>query len=344
VSDQRLTSQHTKLAIIGGIRAALLAGGNATKIELSQKLSISFPTISKFLTLMESKGEVVSVGLDSSSGGRRAERYSYNPNYMLGLAIILEKNETSYTVFNCLGDVIEQGSTDSILVEEVSHLITFIKSKKDLHPSIHTVSIGVPGAVDNGIAFYIQGYEHYQNVDVKQLVEDQLSIATVVENDMNAAVIGYMAQQKPSEDISLFYLYLGQNGPGAGIVVNGRIVRGKTFFSGEVQFIPQYNEQNFLEALTSEDDEATTTGHIDKRIDAISRLVGSVTSILNPHYFILCEEEVDTSMLQQITDRSAVYVPKEHLPLLAASNLKHDYLSGLQSLGLSVLMLQRIED
>lgn len=344
MSDQRLTSQHTKLTIVGGIRSVLLTQGNATKIELSQKLDISFPTISKFLALMVSKGEVVSVGLDSSSGGRRAKRYTYNSNYMLGLAIILEKSETSYTVFNCLGDVIEQGSTDSILMKEVSHLITFISNKKEFHPTIQTVSIGVPGAVDNGKAFYIQGYEHYQNVDLKQLVEEQLSIATVVENDMNAAVIGYMAQRKSSEDISLFYLYLGQNGPGAGIVVNGRVVRGKTFFSGEVQFIPQYNEQNFLEALTTKETEATKNLHIDKPVDAISRLVGTVTSILNPHYFILCEEEIDTSMLQQITEQSAVYVPKEHLPLLAASNLKHDYLSGLQSLGLSVLMSQRIED
>ncbi|MCR8658726.1 ROK family protein [Paenibacillus endoradicis] len=344
MSDQRLTSQHTKLAIIGAIRTALLAQGNATKIELSHKLNISFPTISKFLALMESTGEVVSVGLDSSSGGRRAKRYTYNPNYMLGLAIILEKSETNYKVFNCLGNVIDQGSTDSILLKELSHLITFIKSKKDLYPTIYTVSIGVPGAVENGKVFYIQGYENYQNVDLKQLVEEQLSIATVIENDMNAAVIGYMAQRKMSEDVSLFYLYLGQNGPGAGIVVNGHIVRGKTFFSGEVQFIPQYNDRNFLEALTSEDDESTNNKHLDKRVDAISRLVGSVTSILNPHYFIVCEEEIDTTMLQQITERSSTYVPKEHLPLLAASSLKDDYLSGLQSLGLSVLMSQQIED
>lgn len=49
---------------------------------------------------------------------------------------------------------------------------------------------------------------------------------------MNAAVIGYMAQRNLKENISLMYLYLGKNGPGAGIAVNGEIVRGKTFFQG----------------------------------------------------------------------------------------------------------------
>ena len=40
---------------------------------------------------MKQDGEVTLVGLDDSSGGRRAKRYAYNPEYMLGVAIFLEK-------------------------------------------------------------------------------------------------------------------------------------------------------------------------------------------------------------------------------------------------------------
>ena len=40
---------------------------------------------------MKQDGEVTLAGLDDSSGGRRAKRYAYNPEYMLGLAIFLEK-------------------------------------------------------------------------------------------------------------------------------------------------------------------------------------------------------------------------------------------------------------
>lgn len=344
MNEQIPTFQNTKTAIIRGIRAALLAQGNATKLELSTKLHISFPTISKFLLQMENNGEVVSIGLDESSGGRRAERYIYNPNYMLGLAMILERSETSYTVFNCAGEIIEQGNAKNFLKQDVSHLILFIKSKKEQYATLHTVSIGVPGAVNKGQIFLIPDHEHYRNVDLKRVVEEQLSIPTVVENDMNAAVIGYMAQRKMSKNISLIYLYLGQNGSGAGIVVNGEIVRGKTFFSGEVQFIPQYNDLNFSEALTNEEDGALSSIQLDGKIDAISRLVSSVTAILNPHYFIFCEEELDRLTLQKIMERSAEYVPKEHLPELTRSNLKDDYLGGLQSLGLDVLLLQRIEN
>lgn len=344
MSDQRLTLQHTKSEIISSIRSELLEQGNATKIELSQNLQISFPTISKFLKQMESKGEVVSVGFDESSGGRRAKRYTYNPAYMLGLAIILEKRETSFTVYNCLGEVVKQGHIHSMLDKEVLLLIICIKNIIEEHPTINTVSIGVPGAVNSGEIFHIPGYENYQNINLKKYVEEQLSIPTVIENDMNAAVIGYMAQRKMNADISLFYLYLGQNGPGAGVVVNGEIVRGKTFFSGEVQFIPLYDDSNFLDAVSIKPIVTMNSLQLEKRIDAISRLVASITSILNPHCFIFCEDELDAIMSNKVAERSATYVPKEHLPELATSNLKHDYLYGLQSLGLKLLLLQQIED
>lgn len=96
--------QNIKRAILKEIRKKLLKNGSATKVELSEQLGFSFPTISKFISQMEKNGEVFSVGLDDSSGGRRAKRYSYNPEYMLGLAIFLDGTETNYTIFNCLGE------------------------------------------------------------------------------------------------------------------------------------------------------------------------------------------------------------------------------------------------
>ena len=45
---------------------------------------------------------------------------------------------------------------------------------------------------------------------------------------MNAAVLGYHKNTGNNENSSLVYLYSGQNG-GAGIMVNGDVVRGSTF-------------------------------------------------------------------------------------------------------------------
>lgn len=91
MNDLLINAKDMKKVILQSIRTLLIELGSSTKVELSQKLGISFPTISKFLSQMEDDGEVILAGMDDSNGGRRAKRYRYNPEFMLGLAIFLEK-------------------------------------------------------------------------------------------------------------------------------------------------------------------------------------------------------------------------------------------------------------
>lgn len=338
INELFATPKEWKKVILRSIRAALLEHGSATKVELSQKLGVSFPTISKFLTQMEKDGELILVGLDHSSGGRRAKRYAYNPEFMLGLAIFLEKTETNYTIFNCLGEEKEQGSTSSVLMDDALSLSHLLESIIEKHPKISSVAIGVPGSVNNGRIIFIPSYEQFHDFDLKGYFEERLSIPVVVENDMNAAVLGYYDNRNNKDKGSLVYLYLGQNGPGAGIMINGDVVRGSTFFSGEISFVPQYDDRNFVQALNNEDGTETALVHDEKKIDAISRLVASFTATINPHTIIFSNDEINKQITDQITLRSAAYIPKEHLPELTVSDWKQDYLYGLQKLGLGLMI------
>ncbi|MEY9094804.1 putative NBD/HSP70 family sugar kinase [Paenibacillus sp. RC84] len=334
------SNDSMKKAILRSIRAALLELGSATKVELSHKLGISFPTVSKFLTQMAKDGEIFSTGLDGSSGGRRAERYAYNPDYMLGLALFLEKTETNYTIFNCSGDIKEYGQTSGVLTGPIPGLTDQIGRIIAKYPKIRSIAVGVPGAVNNGRIIYIPGYEQFHQFDLKSYFEERFSIPVAVENDMNAAILGYHLKGTQTDNPTLIYLNFGQNGPGAGILVNGDVVRGSTFFSGEVSFVPQYDDRNFLQALEREagsEEEALR----EKEIDAVSRLIASFTAILNPHAIIFCINEVSSSLLNLIANRSAAYIPEEHLPELCTSDWKQDYLNGLQHLGLDLMMWEK---
>ncbi|AXN38060.1 hypothetical protein CN689_09170 [Peribacillus butanolivorans] len=334
-----VTPKSMKKVILNGIRTTLLELGSATKVELSDKLGISFPTISKFLAQMEKDGELILVGLDDSSGGRRAKRYAYNPEHMLGLALFLERTETNYTIFNCLGEVKEQGKTSSVLIDDDLKLLTkYIEDIIAKYSKISSMAIGVPGSVDNGRIFYIPGYEHFQNFDLKGYYEDRFSIPVVVENDMNAAVLGYHNNKGNNDNHSLIYLYSGQNGPGAGIMINGDVVRGSTFFSGEVSFVPQYDDRNFLQALENGSGPNKATIREEYEIDAISRLVATFVAIINPHTIIFCNDEVNKLIIDQIVIGSSKYIPVEHLPEITMSDWKQDYLYGLQNLGLDLMI------
>lgn len=338
VTEVNATPKSMRKVILTGIRKSLIELGSVTKVELSDKLGISFPTISKFLAQMEKSGEIIPIGLDDSSGGRRAKRFTYNSEYMLGLAIFLERTETNYIVFNCLGEKKDAGKTSSLLNPDLTLLTRCIEELVEKYPKISSVAIGVPGSVENGRIFYIPGYEHLQNFDLKGFLENRFSIPAVIENDMNAAVLGYHDNMGIKDKKSLIYLYSGQNGPGAGIMINGDVVRGSTFFSGEVSFVPQYDDRNFGEALENGNRSIKGTISHDNEIDAISRLIASFAAIINPHTIIFCKDEVEQEILTKITIVSSKYIPSEHLPELTMSDWKQDYLYGLQSLGLNLMM------
>ncbi|MGO4545588.1 ROK family protein [Paenibacillus sp. 2TAB23] len=338
MSDRISSTKEMKKVILHNIREALLALGSATKVELSNRLGISFPTVSKFLSEMDKEGELLIVGLDHSSGGRRANRYAYNPEHMLGLAVFLEKTEMNYKLFNCLGEVKETGSSSAAIADDVQSLARSIEVILAKYPKVKSIAIGVPGSVNNGRIIHIPSYEHFHDFDLKGYLEARFSIPVVVENDMNAAVLGYNAHQADKGQMSFIYLYFGQNGPGAGIIVNGQVLRGSTFFSGEVSYVPQYEHMNFGEALNKEGDSRLSDSVKLVRLDAISRLVASFTAIINPHAIIFCKDEMNDSSIAEIALRSADYAPQEHLPKLAISDWKQDYLYGLQKLGLDLML------
>lgn len=340
MNDLLTTPKDMKKVIHHNIRAALLTHESSTKVELSHQLGISFPTISKFLKQMVNDGELILGDLDDSSGGRRAQRYTYNPEYMLGLAIYLEKSETHYTVFNSFGEVKEQGTTLSFLMDDILSLTKYIDDIIVKFPRIRAISIGVPGSVNEGRIIYIPGYEQFHNYDLKGYFEDHFTIPVVVENDMNAAVYGYNKTSGNHDRSPLVYLYFGQNGPGAGIMINGDVVRGSTFFSGEVSFVPLYDDRNFLQVLNSGSESGKVSINPTEKIDAISRLVAFFAATINPHSIIFCNDEVNESITNQIITKSATYIPEEHLPELTTSDWKQDYLYGLQQLGLALMIAE----
>lgn len=337
MSDRISTPRDMKRIMFRGIRTLLLASGSATKAQLSEQLGISFPTISKFIGVMEKTGEVVTVGLDDSSGGRRAQRYAYNPDYRLGITMFLEKQETLYTICNALGEVKESGSCAGVLQEGIDALSKQLEALMERHPGIRAMSFGVPGSVKDGHIIYIPGYEKFQSFDLKGHFQAKFHLPVAVENDMNAAVLGYCERMGTAGSESLVYLCFGQNGPGAGLWLNGNVVRGSTSFSGEVSFVPLYDGGNFQQAISNEEGAAVVLDN-HGAVDAVSRLIAAYASMVNPRAVVFCRDEVNEELLEAIALRSAAYISKEHLPILTASDWKEDYLNGLKTLGMNLIL------
>ncbi|WP_310552155.1 ROK family transcriptional regulator [Paenibacillus glufosinatiresistens] len=329
--------------ILRGIRRELLHSGSSTRAELSRKLGLSFPTVGKFLARMEREGEIQPAGRDESGGGRPAVRYAYDPEYALCLSLFLERRETVYAVFDGQGVQKEAGRFPSVLEAGEEGLYRIIEPLLARFPRVRGIAVGVPGSVDQGRLIFIPGYDRFAGLDLRARCEERFGIATVIENDMNAAVLGYAHRENVPEPESLVYVYRGSNGPGAGILIGGQVVRGRSFFAGEIAFVPLGGDLNFGQALEEAQEDAALSGagragREEEGAEALSRLVAALTAILNPSRIIFHGEEASPGLLERIAEASARWVPVGHLPGLVRSDWENDYLTGLYRLGLELLL------
>ncbi|WP_138494854.1 ROK family protein [Paenibacillus pinistramenti] len=335
MKEQFVSPKQISELVVRRVRLELIRLGDATKTEISKGAEISFPTVSRIVDQMAGDGEIQLAGTDRSSGGRRAQRYRLNPDFKHGLALYIEREDAFYTVINYLGEVLEQEQTGIKWELRPDTLTDIVAELIGRYPKIGCLSLGVPGSVKNGISFHIPNFPAYQNFDLKTYYESRLPLKVEVENDMNAAVLGYHESFTKADNPTLVYLFLGTKGPGAGILINGDVVRGSSFFSGEISYIPQYDNMNFADATKNGRSRPEQTRSEPLVIDSLARMVSSLVAVINPHAVIFCREDLNEEAVEEVTRACAKYVPAEHVPRLVLRDRQQDYLNGLKRIALS---------
>jgi glucokinase len=103
---------------------------------------------------------------------------------------------------------------------------------------IQSIGIGVPGITDvaNGVVVATSYLMGWRNVPLRALVEKELSIPTIVDNDVNLAALGESSGGAAVGVRDFVFLAIG-TGIGAGIFLDGGIYRGSCWGAGEVGYM-----------------------------------------------------------------------------------------------------------
>ncbi len=110
-----------------------------------------------------------------------------------------------------------------------------IKNAGIKEKSVKAIGIGAPGQIDinKGVVIKAQNLEGWQDVNLKQKIENEFSIKTFINNDVNMGALGEFwkgAGKKSKNGIALF---IG-TGIGGAIVVNNELYTGAAGFAGEL--------------------------------------------------------------------------------------------------------------
>ena len=104
--------------------------------------------------------------------------------------------------------------------------------------AVKAISAAVPGtiSVESGLIFKAPNLPALDNFQISAALEKELGIKAIIENDANAAAIGENWRGASKGFADSIMIMLG-TGVGGGIIINGKILRGKDGTAGEIGHI-----------------------------------------------------------------------------------------------------------
>ena len=293
-----LRSQNLEL-----LRSCLKQVQQATKPQLSEYTGLSVVTVNSLLQELLLNEEVLATDTAESSGGRRAQTYSFNARYRLALIVYMHEKAGADKMFISVNDLL--GNTVEFL-EMKPKAVTFAYFCEVLSPyfkkysRISVVVVGLPGVeVKDRLA--IIDYPELQDTMFSKKLAQKLKCPVFLENDINAAVAGYAHSLEACEQETIVGIYFPQNyPPGAGIFLNGELYKGRDGIAGEIGGRYRPLIKDAAAALAD-------WQYIENAAQAILLFIAT----WNPHNIVIYNEKIEPVQVSAIKEVCMKQVAKE---------------------------------
>lgn len=310
------------------IKQVLKEKGSATKAQITDDTGISATTVRTLLEELIINKEIVSLGLDDSSGGRRAERYALNLNDNISLSFYVKNEFINYALTNPLGDIIENSTVKIDKNRYQQSLEKFIDEILQ-DKNIKVIGIGVSGVVDKGNFFSGKELTDWKKSNIGEYIEERYNIPVVLENNLNAIALGfslnYLKEMKTLDlkFLNLIYIHFTEDGVGAGIIANGQLIRGENNFAGELGFMPINNQGHLGHILNNNPSDETY-------VDIVSQVIAILNCVINPAFIVIGGTTLRKDLINEIKDHCKKYLANNIMPkIILSEDSKKDYLTGL---------------
>jgi DNA-binding Lrp family transcriptional regulator len=313
------------------VKAVLTGLEYGTKLTIANATGLSVATCGNILNELLERGEVIEIDAEESKGGRPARRFVYNAGFchVACLYVCLEsgKYHLRYTVVNLLGEKLEESMAEYETID-VDIIDSFIEKLMEKYPLIKAVGIGLSGVICGGVVIENCDIEKLMHIPLEENLKKKYKIEFVIENDMNLKALGFYKSQKYAEDKNIAVVNIpAQDCVGAGLIIDGHVTKGNTYFAGEVSYLPFVKEKE----INYKKDHFGV-------ISLVIKTVISIVAIINPHTIALTGDSLNPGMIEEIWLGCIKVIPKEHMPqILLREHIHEDYMNGLISVTLESL-------
>ena len=258
IVEQKNNSQKRKI-----IKHLSMYGAMANT-DLGKYIKLSTPKIISLLNELKNEGLIEELGQGNSSGGRRPNLYGNKENafYIVGISINMYK--TSVSIFNAKNQKI---TDDQILPLTISHETSIIDpivgfteniilENQIPREKILGIGIEMPGLVDSETG--INKTYMVSRQPVAEVFQKKFGLEVLIENDAKARAFAELRFGAARFKKNVLAVHLDW-GIGLGIIVNGKLYKGRDGFAGEFGHLPMVDngilckcgKQGCIETLAS---------------------------------------------------------------------------------------------
>lgn len=302
----------------------------ATKPYLAEQTGISLVTVNSLIKDLLKSGEVLEDVVIQPQLGRPTATYKYNAEHKLGLLIFMHevKGEdiANFVIINLYGEKIEE--TKKVLGNiSKQSFDTSIQEILDRHHNIEVIGFGLPGVEVNG-KLKVSDYVCLLDVEFTAYIQEKFNRTVFIENDINAATIGYCCKDTEINNECVIGLYFpSKYPPGAGICRKGELVKGKDGLAGEIRYLPldiDWNDFNYQE---------------DKINHVILAVIRIFMCLYNPEKIVIYKEKNEFNYINELERTCMSNIEKILIPEVIISNtLNTDFEKGMICLALGQLV------
>ncbi|MER7987288.1 ROK family transcriptional regulator [Streptomyces noursei] len=227
----------------------LVSQGPLTRTQIGELTGLSKPTASQLLARLTAAGLVRTTGNVTGRPGPSAQLYEVDPAAAHVAALAVDQLGLTAAVADITGRVLGEERVDTAAVPGdapdltarlVARAVDGALAKAGVERGqLHRAVIGTPGALDpqTGLLRYAPHLPGWQSRALREELAEVLGIPLVIENDVNLAAVAEQ-HDGAAQDFDDFVLVWVDEGVGAAIVLDGRLLRGATGGAGEIGYMP----------------------------------------------------------------------------------------------------------
>lgn len=214
--------------------------GTSTITELAKELDLSVPTVTKFIDEMCTEGYLNDYGKLETAGGRHPSLYGLNPDSGYFMGVELCATEVNIGVINFKGDMVHvkrhipfvfSNTLQSLdefcgIIKEFMDEVTLDKEK------LLNINVNLIGRVNSDLGYSYSVFNLSERPLTEILSEKLGGFRVSIDNDTRAMAYGEFMQGIVRNEKNVLFINVSW-GLAAGIIIDGKMYKGRSGFSGE---------------------------------------------------------------------------------------------------------------